>query len=217
MTRLLLTGAPPMIAGSASSGSGRLIASWRAVDAASAVAARPTSMPARRSIPTANALAVGRRRGRSARSRSRSTVRTRPGTSCRRVRTTLAVQLPERHVAGALGQQHQAGPRPVQVRERAPRREDRNEARQEQVQGDRSDDQERAAAEAGRPLRAAPHARMLAARRDGVARQRLGRVTDGPPATTDKGGSDDRPGQSASSRYAPEDLRPPGRRQRRVA
>ena len=82
MTRLLLTRAPPMIAGSASSGSETVAASWRAVDAASAVAASPTSMPARRSIPTANALAVAPPPGTIRPDRvPAQAVRTRPGTS----------------------------------------------------------------------------------------------------------------------------------------
>ena len=58
MARLRSTATPPMIAGRASSGSARTVPSCSTVAAVSAVAALPTPTPARRSMPTENAVAV---------------------------------------------------------------------------------------------------------------------------------------------------------------
>jgi hypothetical protein len=53
---LWLTGVPPSIAGSASSGSAAVVASCRLVEAVNAAAASPVSTPARRSISTVNGV-----------------------------------------------------------------------------------------------------------------------------------------------------------------
>ena len=123
--RAAVDGRPPMMAGTASTGSANAVAIWSPVEAVSAAAASPPSNPALRSITTVNGVAE-------------------PGTMpAERVASQLgardreptveaerdAVDLPQADRARDLEQEHQERERPVEMFEGAPRREDRDQAR----------------------------------------------------------------------------------------
>jgi hypothetical protein len=78
------------------------------------------------------------------------------------------VQLPQTHIAGGLAGEHEDRKGPVQVQQRPPRRKDRDQRRQQQVERDPADQQEHAGLDVLPPGTAARGLTGRAARRPGM-------------------------------------------------
>src|SRR5262245_35268479 len=135
MARPWLIGAPPTIAGTARTGSARAVAIWSPVDAVSAAAATPPSIPALRSITTLNRA----RDDPSQRiSRELPTCDREPALGSQRD----PVEFPQTDRARHLEQEHEDRESPVEMPQRGPRRQDREQARKERIERNAGDGKE---------------------------------------------------------------------------
>src|SRR5215207_9634913 len=130
MARPRLTGAPPRIAGTASTGSASAVAIWSPVDAVSPAAATPPSIPALRSITTVNNGVAEPRMIRPSVPRELPARDREPPLRPQ----GDPVEFPQADRARHLGHEHEDRERPVEMLQRGPRRENREQARQEQIE-----------------------------------------------------------------------------------